>query len=73
MIFKIIIFIVCTILCLLSFLSVMAEARANKLVCQKLKEIEEKTKMTEISASLNAELIRNYIDIQEKKNTSTKK
>ena len=57
-----------TILCLLSILSVMAEARANKLVYQKIKEIEEKTKMTEISATLNANLIRNYIDIQEKKN-----
>ena len=68
MMLEIIVMIFGTILCLLSFLSVMAEARANKLVYQKLKEIEEKTKMTEISASLNANLIRNYIDIQEKKN-----
>lgn len=73
MILEIIIMIFGTILCLLSFLSVIAEARANKLVVEKIKEIEEKTKATEISASLNANLIRNYIDIQEKKNTSTKK
>ena len=68
MILEIMVMIFGTILCLLSILSVMAEARANKLVYQKIKEIEEKTKMTEISATLNANLIRNYIDIQEKKN-----
>lgn len=68
MIFKIMFAIIGITICMLSGLSIIAEARANNLAHKKIKEMEEKIKMIEISANLNASLIRNYIDIQEKRN-----